>query len=59
MTQTFPIMDKNAMLVARFNHAFPFYVYAFFCLVLLGVMFFVPETKGKTLEQIGKFWSKE
>jgi len=59
VTQTFPIMDKNAMLVARFNHAFPFYVYAFFCLVLLGVMFFVPETKGKTLEQIGKFWSKE
>ncbi|MEI6604307.1 MAG: sugar porter family MFS transporter [Verrucomicrobiota bacterium] len=59
VTQTFPIMDKNALLVARFNHAFPFYVYAFFCLVLCGVMFFVPETKGKTLEQIGKFWSKK
>ena len=58
VTQTFPIMDKNVMLVARFNHAFPFYVYALFCLVLFGVMFWVPETKGRTLEQIEKFWKK-
>ncbi len=59
VTQTFPIMDKNAFLVANFKHAFPFYVYAFFCLVLFGVMFLVPETKGRTLEQIEKFWNKK
>ncbi|MCX6878089.1 MAG: sugar porter family MFS transporter [Verrucomicrobia bacterium] len=59
VTQTFPIMDQNVALIAKFNHAFPFYVYAFFCLVLLGVMFFVPETKGKSLEQIETFWSKK
>jgi MFS family permease len=57
VTQTFPIMDQNATLIAKFNHAFPFYVYAFFCLVLLAVMFFVPETKGKSLEEIERSWA--
>ena len=56
VTQTFPIMDQNATLVAKFHHAFPFYIYAFFCLVLLAVMFFVPETKGKSLEEIERSW---
>lgn len=59
VTQTFPIMDQNVTLIAKFNHAFPFYVYAFFCLVLLVVMVFVPETKGKSLEQIERFWHKK
>jgi MFS family permease len=57
VTQTFPIMDQNVTLIAKFNHAFPFYVYAFFCLVLLGVMRFVPETKGKSLEEIERNWA--
>jgi sugar porter (SP) family MFS transporter len=56
VTQTFTIMDQNAWLLAHFKHAFPFYVYAGFCLVLLAVMLFVPETKGKSLEQIGAMW---
>jgi len=60
VTQTFPLMDaKNSWFVAHFNHAFPFYVYASFCLVLFVVMFFVPETKGKSLEQIERFWHKK
>jgi SP family xylose:H+ symportor-like MFS transporter len=60
VTQTFPMMDaKSSWFVAHFNHAFPFYVYAFFCLVLFVVMFFVPETKGKSLEQIEQFWHKK
>ena len=60
VTQSFPLMDaKGSWFVAHFNHAFPFYVYAFFCLVLFGVMFFVPETKGKSLEQIERFWHRK
>jgi MFS family permease len=59
VTQTFPIMDQNVTLIAKFNHAFPFYVYAFFCLVLLGVMRFVPETKGKSLEEIERNWARK
>jgi sugar porter (SP) family MFS transporter len=59
VTQTFPMMDaKGSWFVARFNHAFPFYVYAFFCLVLLIVMRFVPETKGRSLEEIGRMWGR-
>jgi sugar porter (SP) family MFS transporter len=58
VTQTFTIMDQNAWLLARFKHAFPFYAYAGFCVVLLAVMLFVPETKGKSLEQIEAMWSR-
>jgi sugar porter (SP) family MFS transporter len=56
VTQTFPMMDKNAWLVEKFNHAFPFYVYAVFCLILVAVMCFIPETKGKSLEEIEQSW---
>jgi sugar porter (SP) family MFS transporter len=58
VTQTFPLMDKNDLLVQKFNHAFPFYIYAGFCLVLLVVMRFVPETKGKSLEEIERSWRR-
>jgi SP family xylose:H+ symportor-like MFS transporter len=58
VTQTFPIMDaKGSWFVRQFNHAFPFYVYAFFCVVLALVVWrLVPETKGRTLEEIEEGW---
>jgi sugar porter (SP) family MFS transporter len=58
VTQTFPLMDaKGSWFVQRFSHAFPFYVYATFCVVLLFVMgCWVPETKGKSLEEIEASW---
>jgi MFS family permease len=58
VTQSFPIMDaKDSWFVKNFNHAFPFYVYAAFCVILvLVVAFFVPETKGKSLEEIEHYW---
>ena len=59
VTQSFTVMDQNAWLLARFKHAFPFYVYAGFCVMLLAVMLFVPETKGKSLEQIEAIWSRK
>ncbi len=60
VTQTFPIMDaKDSWFVAHFSHAFPFYVYAAFCAVLIVVMWrFVPETKGKSLEEIERSWRR-
>jgi len=59
VTQSFPIMDaKGSWLVRQFNHAFPFYLYAAFCAVLVLVVWrFVPETKGRTLEQIEQSWN--
>jgi sugar porter (SP) family MFS transporter len=59
VTQTFPIMDeKDSWFVQRLNHAFPFYIYAVFCLVLnLVVWSLVPETKGRSLEEIEESWA--
>ena len=57
--QTFPMMDENAWLVEVFHRAFPFLVYAFFCVVsLLFVWRYVPETKGKTQEEIERSWKR-
>jgi sugar porter (SP) family MFS transporter len=57
VSQTFPMMDQHAGLVARYNHAFPFYVYAAFCVILVMVVWWwVPETKGRSLEQIERGW---
>lgn len=58
VSQTFPMMDQSTYLVSRFNHAFPFYLYGAMCAVLVVVVLrFVPETKGKSLEEIGAQWA--
>jgi SP family xylose:H+ symportor-like MFS transporter len=57
VSQTFPMMDEDPYLVAKFNHGYPFYVYAGFCAVMLAVVWFaVPETKGRSLEEIETHW---
>jgi len=57
VSQTFPMMDENPWLISRFNHGFPFYVYAAFCVVLVVVVWLgVPETKGRSLEEIETHW---
>jgi SP family xylose:H+ symportor-like MFS transporter len=57
VSQTFPMMEQNAWLVAQFHHALPFWVYGALCaLALAFVARFVPETKGRSLEEIERFW---
>lgn len=59
VSQTFPMMDNHAALIRRFNHAFPFYVYAGFCAVLVAVVWaWVPETKERSLEEIEASWER-
>ena len=59
VSQTFPMLDENTWLIARFNHGFAFYVYAAFCVVLVGVVWLVvPETKGLSLEEIEDRWAQ-
>ena len=59
VSQTFPMMNENKFLIEKFNHGFPFFIYSIFCVVLIIVVWkFVPETKGKSLEEIEKFWKK-
>ena len=56
---TFPVLDDNTWLVERFHHGFAYWIYAIICiLAVLFVWKIVPETKGKTLEQIEKLWKK-
>jgi SP family xylose:H+ symportor-like MFS transporter len=57
ISQTFPMMDEHPWLVATFHRGFPFWLYGAFCAVLLVFVWrFVPETKGKTLEEIERHW---
>jgi len=59
VTQTFTMMDEDKWLVARFNHGFPFWVYAALCVVMVVfVARLVPETKGRTLEEIEQSWRR-
>lgn len=56
---TFPIMDKNETLVSMFNHGFAYWVYG--ALAVIAALFVwkrLPETKGKTLEDMEKLWKK-
>ncbi len=57
VSQTFPMMNENPGLIQRFHHAFPFWVYAALCVVsMVFVAVWVPETKGKSLEEIERMW---
>jgi MFS transporter, SP family, xylose:H+ symportor len=60
VSQTFPMLDESAWLISRFNHGAPFYLYAAFCVVLVAVVWLgVPETKGRSLEQIEAHWMRD
>jgi MFS transporter, SP family, xylose:H+ symportor len=59
VSYTFPIMNDNQWLTQMFNHGFSYWIYG--VMGILSALFmwkFVPETKGKTLEEIEKLWKK-
>ena len=57
VSQTFPMINEDPWLVATFHHAFPFWLYGAFCIItVLFVWRVVPETKGKSLEEIEGMW---
>jgi SP family xylose:H+ symportor-like MFS transporter len=56
---SFPVLDDNIRLVEKFHHGFTYWIYAIICMAaVIFVWKIVPETKGKTLEQIEKLWRK-
>jgi len=57
VTQTFAMMDESPWLIARFGHALPFWIYTVFCVVsVVFIASLVPETKGRSLEEIERHW---
>ena len=57
---TFPMLNDNLALTAKFHHGFAYWIYAVMGLIsAVFIWKIVPETKGKTLEEIEKFWKKK
>lgn len=56
---TFPMMNDNVWLTQQFNHGFTYWIYGL--MGILSAIFMwkmVPETKGKTLEEMEGLWKK-
>ncbi|MCL7765454.1 D-xylose transporter XylE [Polaribacter sp. Z014] len=57
---TFPMMNDNSYLTGLFNHGFAYWMYGVMSiLAMLFIMKYVPETKGKTLEEMEGLWKKK
>lgn len=57
---TFPMLNDNVWLTEKFNHGFSYWIYGIMSLLAFAFVWkFIPETKGRSLEEIEKFWNKE
>ena len=57
---TFPMMNDNTWLTRTFHHGFSYWIYgAMSILAAIFIWKLVPETKGKTLEEMEKLWKKK
>jgi SP family xylose:H+ symportor-like MFS transporter len=58
VSSTFPLLDRSSWLVSKFNHSVSFWLFGLMALLsFLFVWYMVPETKGKTLEQMEGIWN--
>lgn len=54
---TFPMLDKNETLTTLFNHGFSYWIYGLMgVLAAIFIWKLVPETTGKSLEEMEKYW---
>ena len=57
---TFPMMDKSTYLNGIFHHAFAYWIYALMAVLAALFMWrFVPETKGRPLEEMEKLFAEK
>jgi SP family xylose:H+ symportor-like MFS transporter len=57
VASSFPVINHSEFNQQQFNGAFPYLVFAFFCIVAFILIWrLLPETKGKTLEEIEMLW---
>ncbi|WP_250149276.1 D-xylose transporter XylE [Flagellimonas sp. 389] len=60
VSQTFPMMNENSWLTEKFNHGFAYWLYGIIGFIAAWFVWkWVPETKGKSLEQMEELWIKE
>lgn len=60
VTLTFPMMNDNVWLTEKFNHGIAYWIYGIVgILSAIFVWKWIPETKGKSLEEIERFWKKK
>lgn len=56
---TFPMLDKNETLTSLFNHGFAYWLYGLMgILAALFIWKMVPETTGKSLEEMETYWKE-
>ncbi len=56
---TFPMMNDNSALNAAFHHGFSYWIYGFMGILAAWFVWrLVPETKGRSLEEIEKLWKR-
>lgn len=60
VANTFPIVNGSSVNHDSFNGALPYFIFAAMCVAtILFVLKFIPETKGKTLEEMEDLWEKK
>lgn len=61
VSQTFPMMNaKTSYIYQEFNGGFPFWLYGAMAIFTVFFVYrWIPETKGKSLEQLEKLWETE
>jgi SP family xylose:H+ symportor-like MFS transporter len=57
---TFPMMNESSFLTRLFGHGFSYWIYGLMGFIAAWfVIRLVPETKGKTLEEIESIWKSQ
>jgi len=57
ISSTFPILDKSSWLTEKFNHGFAYWIYGLMGILAAWFVWkMVPETKGKSLEEMEALW---
>jgi SP family xylose:H+ symportor-like MFS transporter len=57
VTNGFPILHKSHVNLVNFNGALAYFLFASVCVIaILFIWRLVPETKGKTLEEMEQLW---